>query len=62
MLQGNQHLNYLLKAFADANPNVHYLVPAASPDQASVSLQQRERANHCNTVIGNCSCWLEPGC
>ena len=24
--QGNQHHNYLLKTYADANPNIHYLV------------------------------------
>ena len=62
VLQGNQHFNYLLKAFADANPNVHYLVPAASSNHASVSLQQHDHASRCNTVISNCSCWLELGC
>ena len=35
MLQGNQHYNYLLKAFADANPNVHYLVPCCAPSRLS---------------------------
>ena len=62
MLQGNQHYNYLLKAFADANPNVHYLVPAACPNHASVSPQQHEHASRCDTVISRYSCRLEPGC